>query len=305
MKDTTAIGRVSVIGLGAMGSALARAFLAAEYSVTVWNRTAWKCAALAQSGAEIASSVEDALDSSRVAVGCVLDYAASVSLLHSPETSARLSQKTLVQLTTTLPKEAREEAAWAERHGIAYLDGAIQGYPQNMGTPKGVVLYAGPTAVFEATKLLLRCLGPNALFVGPDAGQASALASCLTASFTAGSVLAFLQGAAICEAEGISIDTYLSTVLTHMMPGMVADTLQTCVRMIKSGSYVGSQATLDTWASSLRGKVSYAREIGVDSHQLETTLGYLERALSAGHGQDELPAVFECFRKNATGAEGD
>ena len=31
---------VTMIGLGAMGSALARAFIGAGHSVTVWNRTA-------------------------------------------------------------------------------------------------------------------------------------------------------------------------------------------------------------------------------------------------------------------------
>ena len=42
---------VSVVGLGAMGSALARALMRAGHRVTVWNRTASKAEALVREGA--------------------------------------------------------------------------------------------------------------------------------------------------------------------------------------------------------------------------------------------------------------
>ena len=41
---------VSVLGLGYMGSALARAFLAKQHAVTVWNRTASRAQPLAEAG---------------------------------------------------------------------------------------------------------------------------------------------------------------------------------------------------------------------------------------------------------------
>jgi len=47
MADTTLGQTVSVIGLGAMGTVLAKAFLANRHRVTVWNRTASKCTLLA------------------------------------------------------------------------------------------------------------------------------------------------------------------------------------------------------------------------------------------------------------------
>ncbi len=42
---------VTMIGLGAMGGALARAFLGAGHAVTVWNRTASKADAFLELGA--------------------------------------------------------------------------------------------------------------------------------------------------------------------------------------------------------------------------------------------------------------
>lgn len=52
---------VSVIGLGAMGSALAAAFLNRGLAPTVWNRSAGKADALVAKGAVRASTPSDAL----------------------------------------------------------------------------------------------------------------------------------------------------------------------------------------------------------------------------------------------------
>lgn len=198
---------VTLIGLGDMGSALARAFLANRHRVTVWNRTAAKATPLVQAGAQQAKSVEDAAAASDVIVVCVLDYAVSENLLTPPAVAEKLRGKTLVQLTSGTPRLAREAEAWAQNNHISYLDGAIIGYPSSVGTADCTILYAGLQKVFEAHKQLLGYLGPNSMFLGERIGSASALdSSLLTFGFTA--ELGFCHGAALCEAEGIPIDSY-------------------------------------------------------------------------------------------------
>ena len=51
MSESKQSQDVSVIGIGNMGSALAEALIANGHRVTVWNRTAAKCEALADAGA--------------------------------------------------------------------------------------------------------------------------------------------------------------------------------------------------------------------------------------------------------------
>ncbi|MEX2215748.1 MAG: NAD(P)-dependent oxidoreductase [Phycisphaeraceae bacterium] len=53
------IQHIGYIGLGIMGSAMAANLIKAGFKVTVWNRTAGKCDALAAQGAQVASSPED------------------------------------------------------------------------------------------------------------------------------------------------------------------------------------------------------------------------------------------------------
>jgi 3-hydroxyisobutyrate dehydrogenase-like beta-hydroxyacid dehydrogenase len=51
MTNTSQPGTVSVIGIGNMGSALAKALLVTEFAVTVWNRTVSKAERLVLQGA--------------------------------------------------------------------------------------------------------------------------------------------------------------------------------------------------------------------------------------------------------------
>src|SRR5262249_2266604 len=106
----------SVIGVGAIGSALARALLAAGHRVTIWNRTGIKCEPLAQFGAKVASSVAAAVAESPTIISSVLDYAVTDALLHPEQESLR--GRLLIQLSTGTPQQARDTAAWAGAHRI-------------------------------------------------------------------------------------------------------------------------------------------------------------------------------------------
>lgn len=129
---------ISVIGLGAMGSALARAQLAAGHGVTVWNRSQQKMAPLVGLGAEGAASVLDAVRASPLIMVCIDNYAATNALLRADDIAPRLSGQTVIRLSTGTPGEARDSEAWLADQGADYLDGAIDPIPRASArrTPK-------------------------------------------------------------------------------------------------------------------------------------------------------------------------
>lgn len=290
---------VSVIGLGDMGSALARAFLADSHSVTVWNRTAERAAPLVQAGAREAGSVAEAAEASDVTVMCVLDYGVGAGLLDGSNVAEKLRGKTLVQLTTGTPRQAREMESWTMQRGISYLDGAIMSYPSGVGKPDCTIVYAGPSAVFEAHKGLLGTLGGNSVFLGERVGDASTLdLSLLTFYFTA--ELGFLHGAALCESEGFSVDSYRETA-DALMPLLIADAAKAS-DMILRRNYAGSEASMEICAAALGHVRRFSDEAGVDRASIETVVGLAKRAIAAGFGGDEFPAVFEVLRKKNSNA---
>ncbi len=67
--------KITLLGLGAMGTAIARAWLGAGYELTVWNRTASRAEAIAAEGAKATETASEAVAASDLVVACLLDDA--------------------------------------------------------------------------------------------------------------------------------------------------------------------------------------------------------------------------------------
>lgn len=98
---------ITVIGLGAMGSALARSLLEAGRNVTVWNRSPEKIQPLLALGARGLSNFGEALAASPRVIICLPDYNTTTELFEQPDIVPRLNGRTVIQLSTATPKGSR------------------------------------------------------------------------------------------------------------------------------------------------------------------------------------------------------
>ncbi|NEE10160.1 NAD(P)-dependent oxidoreductase, partial [Streptomyces sp. SID7499] len=160
---------VTVIGLGPMGLALAEAFLKNGHPTTVWNRTPEKARDLVARGARLAASAAEAVAAGPLTVVCLKDYATLYEVLDP--TGGGPAGRTLVNLNSGTPKEARAAASWAAERGVAYLDGAVMVPPPLVGDPGSVFLHSGPREIFEAHRATLESLG-DPHYLGSDPGLA-------------------------------------------------------------------------------------------------------------------------------------
>lgn len=275
-----------------MGSALASAFLARGHAVTVWNRTAARAQPLVAKGARLATSVEAAVAEAELVVGNVSDYAASAALLAPPAVARALRGKLFLQLTTGTPSQARDGAAWAEAHGVPYLDGAIMATPDFIGQPGCTLLFAGAAELFEAHKLALSALGDNLVFTGATIGHANALDSALLTVLW-GSCFGVFQAAAICEAEGFPLDVFSSS-LEATMP-VIGASLKDAVERIPARRFKGDETTLAT-VEICHASVRLIHQIS-QQHGIHTGLSaaldtLFSRARDAGHNADDISAVY-------------
>ncbi|MFJ7998666.1 NAD(P)-dependent oxidoreductase [Streptomyces sp. NPDC096310] len=161
---------LTLLGLGAMGAAFARAWLAAGYSLTVWNRTPGRAEALIAAGARPAASAAEAVAASPLVVTCLLDDASVGGALADTD----LVGKDLVDLTTGTLSQARARAAWAEARGARFLSGGIMAVPPMIGVPEagGYVLYSGSQDLFETHRTTLAAPA-GTRFVGGNPGHAA------------------------------------------------------------------------------------------------------------------------------------
>jgi 3-hydroxyisobutyrate dehydrogenase-like beta-hydroxyacid dehydrogenase len=96
---------ITVIGLGLMGSALARAIQRAGHDMTVWNRSPAKMQPFVDDGVAAARNVGLAITASPVILICIDSYAVTNTMLQSDDIAPLLTGRTVVQLSTGTPKE--------------------------------------------------------------------------------------------------------------------------------------------------------------------------------------------------------
>ena len=164
---------VTVIGLGNMGSALARAFVAQGDAVTVWNRTAAKMQPFVAAGATAAPTPAAAIAASPLTVICTLDKKTTASILGGPGVAKAMRGRTITDLSTGTPPEARANAALVSAAGGRYIDGGIMGYPRDIGRADGLILYSGNRAAFTEHERTLAQLAGAQRVLGEAEGAAA------------------------------------------------------------------------------------------------------------------------------------
>ena len=287
---------VSIIGLGAMGSALARGLLGSGHRVTVWNRTRAKAEALVGSGAVLAPDVASAVAASPVVLVCVDNYDVTRSILSPRDVRAALSGRVLVQLSTGTPQEARDSQSWAREAGAEYLDGAILAYPDQIATPEAAIFVAGAEATFRRCESLLRPLGGGLTFVGEQVGAASAL-DCASLSFVIGALLGAIHGAQICQVEGLRVDEF-GSMLAELVPIVGGEVKQLSER-IQADRYGDSQAALKTYAAAAVRLVQQASDSRINADLPAFASGILAKGVNAGLGDNDLAALIKVLRAGA------
>ena len=282
--------RVSVIGLGNMGSALAEALINAGHEVTVWNRTPSKCDALVEKGASAAGSVAEAARATDVAIVCVTDHAATEEILHDTDVGRALDNKLLVQVSTMTPNQSQATALWAEAQGAAYLEGSILGIPKDVTGGSATIVYAGPRDVFDENKAVLHALGGGPQYLSEEIGAAVTFDKVYYA-FAYGTMHAFMQGAALAHAKGFSIEAYSGTVAARL-PTFVWK-LKLFGEMIAKRNHDDVQCSMSLHAAAFAETLAMCRDVGVNDALPAAMMSNFERAIEAGHGEREISALFE------------
>lgn len=284
--------RISFLGLGEMGAALATAAVRAGHATTVWNRTAAKAQAVPD--ARVAPTVGAALDADLVVV-CLFDHR-SVHEVLDP-VAAHLTGARIVNLTTTSPAGARELADWARAAGAQYLDGGIMATPGMIGAPGARIFYSGDRAVLDDFRSVLELWG-TAEYFGADAGMAAlydlALLSAMYVMFAG-----FFHGAAMVGAAGVPAGDFAAMALPWLQ-AMTAE-LPGYAKVIDGADYTvpGQQSLLFSDISDI---VAASREQGVSTEVVDVVQRLIHRQIDAGHGHEGFARIIEGLRSQERAA---
>lgn len=167
------------IGLGNMGTPMARRLLVAGYPVTVFNRNPTKAEPLRAEGATVAPSPAAVLDAAQVTFLMVSDDQAIRELFTGEQGLIQSSAtgKLIVNMSTVSPGVSQEMAKLCHSHGHEYLDAPVSGSVKQAETGQLAIMVGGEKAAFQQAQPLFEHLGKLALRVGPTgAGNKAKLA---------------------------------------------------------------------------------------------------------------------------------
>ncbi|MEV0227564.1 NAD(P)-binding domain-containing protein [Streptomyces sp. NPDC050704] len=281
---------VAVLGLGAMGHALAAAFLKAGHPTVVWNRSVGKGEELVAQGAVRAASAGEAVRAADLVVVCVVDYDAAQAVLDSA--ADELPGRVLVNLTSDTPERSRVTAAWAGERGIDYLDGSIMVPILMIGQPEALIFYSGPRAAYEKYEAVLKAMGGKAAYLGEDQALAAVYDLALL-DFFYSSIAGLVHAFALAAADGVraaDIAPYLDTIAAILSP--TAD----IGRDIDAGSYPGEGANLGTMAAGVSHVLEWAQHRGLDVGTLRSVKEVADKAVDRGYAADGWASTVEVVR---------
>ena len=191
------MANVAVIGLGGMGSRIARRLLDEGHALTAWNRTAAKAEAL---GVPVAASPAEAAAGSEVVITMVADPLALQAVTEGPDgVAAGAGEGTTVIEMSTVGPAAIERLA--ETLDAPLLDAPVLGSLSEAESGTLSIFVGGDEAVFQGQRELLEGLG-KPLYVGPSGSGAAAK---LVANSTLLTVIGAVgEAVALADALGLS-----------------------------------------------------------------------------------------------------
>ena len=278
---------VLLIGLGNMGTALARTLLGSGYETWVWNRTKEKVGTLMEAGALWSEDVWAAVGFVDSVVMCLSNYDNCVELL---STCSDLENKTLIQLTTGTASDANSFENLVKQKRGRYLDGVILAYPSNIGDPRCSLLVAGNSLAWKESEALISELGGKSQYLGEEVGAPSHLDHALIAPSLM-MQMAVIQGMHMAKTAGVDLEFY-STMISGLPISLKADQ-DRHTRAIIDGDFSKVQASIRTWKEALDRILEEGKVSNLNTGLLSGIDEVLRNGQDQGIGEEDLAALIK------------
>ena len=199
---------IGFVGLGRMGSAMARNLLNAGHRLTVWNRSATAVEPLVAAGAAPARFAGDAFDADVVFSMLADDASVRETVLASGALSRARRGLVHVNCATISVRLARELVAAHAAAGIEYLAAPVFGRPDAAAKALLHIVVAGPGAAIDRVQPLFDVLGQKTWRVGDEGHHANVVK--IAGNFMIAATIEMLgEASALVEAHGVPTSAFV------------------------------------------------------------------------------------------------
>ncbi len=287
MKST-----IGVIGLGIMGSSIARHIARSGYAVVGYDVRAPRRRELKAAGGVAAASSADVAAKSVI---LITSLPSSDALVQTAEALARVGRppKILVE-TSTLPIDVKQRARVVlKKRGVELLDCPISGTGAQARNKDIVVYASGLRAAYRRVSKVLDAFTRAHYYVGPfgDGSKIKFVANLLVAIHNVASAEAIV----LAMKAGLDAKKVLKLVAEGAGSSRV---LQLRGPMMVKGDYRKATMTLATWQKDMAIIAEFARRAGVKTPLLSATAPIYAEAAKT-RGQEDTAAVCAVLEKMA------
>jgi 3-hydroxyisobutyrate dehydrogenase len=285
---------IAFLGLGIMGSGMARRLLVHGFPLTVFNRNAEKSKSFAADGARVANSPREAASSADVIISMVADDIASRSLWLG-ENGSLIGAKpgtVCIECSTVTPGWIHELAAAVGKHKCELLDAPVTGSKNQAAGGELNFLVGGDAGTLEKVRSIFAAMGKNVLLLGPTGSGALVK---LINNFVCGvQIAALAEAMAMIERSGLDRAKALE-VLTAGAPG---SPLVKAVSARMTAPDYTPNFLLKLMAKDLGYAIQEGSKLSVELATATAALTDFQRAIASGHAEKDIAAIVEPFRND-------
>jgi 3-hydroxyisobutyrate dehydrogenase len=297
MNSNNTKPRVAFLGLGIMGSGMARRLLTAGFPLNVFNRDPGKSAPFAAEGARVTASAREAARGASIIISMVRDDTASRALWlgENGALASAAPGTVIIESSTVTVGWIQELSAAATARGCELLDAPVTGSKPQAAAGELVFLVGGPAATLEKARPALSAMGRAIVHLGPVGGGALVK---LINNFMCGVQTASLAEAlAMIERSGLDRARALE-VLTGGAPG--SPVVKNFSARMTARDYT-PLFRLGLMAKDLGYARREAAGHGMELVTAEAALKLFEKSLAAGNGEKDVSSIVEQFRSKQEG----
>jgi 3-hydroxyisobutyrate dehydrogenase-like beta-hydroxyacid dehydrogenase len=294
------MANLGFIGLGMMGSRIARRLLDSGHQVSGYNRTRAKAESLIKAGLVWKNSPREVVQAADITFSMVMDTAALLSITEGEDgvLAGLTADKIYVDMSTVSPKVIRRLSERVAATGAHLLEAPVSGSlpAAESGT---LVLYVGGDAeTLERVRPILEQIGQKIIHVGGN-GQAIAVKIAINLNLPV-QLVSLFEGVLLAERSGIpraeALDALLnsvaaSTAMKYRGPFMLKmpDEVWFSVEMMKKD-------------------IQLALELGEETGVALTTVRLvdelLDKAMALGWGKQDFAALYRVVEHLSAANEG-
>ena len=203
--------KVSLIGMGSMGTAMAHRLLEQGFALDFWNRSAKDNSELLAKGA-VQVDLEDALRNDFV-ISFLSNDTAALAVFSEQNLSAAGAKTIHINMSTVSPDTSETLAKLHAKHGIGYIAAPVLGRPIAITNGKLLIVAAGDSKDIDAASFIFEKVSAQYWNVGADHAKANLVKLGVNYNLIH-ALQAIGESVALVESGGVDANTFME-ILTH------------------------------------------------------------------------------------------